>query len=81
MKSEEFLQDSKTLTGYKYKKGLVHDTSETSLLSPESSSSFLAHSYMCAHAQAMNEYRGDEVSTDVVVDGNLWTEIVDRRRK
>ena len=36
---------------------------------------------MRAHAQAMNEYRGDEMSTEVVVDQNLWTEIVDRRRK
>ena len=40
----------------------------------------LAHS--CArYAQAMNEYRGGEMSTEVVVDQNLWTEIVDRRRK
>ena len=38
-------------------------------------------SFMRAHAQAMNEYRGVEMSTEVVVDGNLWTEIVDRRRK
>ena len=34
----------------------------------------------CAHAQAMNEYRDGEMSTEVV-DRNLWTEIVDRRRK
>ena len=27
----------------------------------------------------MNEYRGGEMSKEVVVDGNLWTEIVDRR--
>ena len=39
------------------------------------------NSFMHAHAQAMNEYRGDEMSTEVVVDRNLWTEIVDRRRK
>ena len=38
-------------------------------------------SFMRAHAQAMNEYRGGEMSTEVVVDRNLWTEIVDRRRK
>ena len=31
---------------------------------------------MRAHAQAMNEYGGGEMSTEVVVDGNLWTEIV-----
>ena len=36
---------------------------------------------MRAHVQAMNEYRGGEMSTEVVVDRNLWTEIVDRRRK
>ena len=37
---------------------------------------------MRAHAQTMNEYRRGEVSTEVVaiVDRNLWTEIVDRRR-
>ena len=29
----------------------------------------------------MNEYRGGEMSTEVVVDGNLWTEIVDRGRQ
>ena len=34
---------------------------------------------MRAHAQAMNEYRGGEMSTEVVVDRNFWTEIVDRR--
>ena len=32
---------------------------------------------MRAHAQAMNKYRGDEMSTEVVVDGmcgrKLWT--------
>ena len=28
---------------------------------------------MHAHAQAMNEYRGCEMSTEVVVDRNLWT--------
>ena len=38
-------------------------------------------SFMCAHAQAMNEYRVGEMSTEVVVDGDLWTEMVDRRRK
>ena len=37
-------------------------------------------SFMRAHAQAMNEYCGGEMSTEVVVDGNLWTEVVDRRR-
>ena len=31
--------------------------------------------------QAMNEYGGGEMSMEVVVDQNLWTEIVDRRRK
>ena len=31
--------------------------------------------------QAMNECRGVKMSTEVVVDRNLWTEIVDRRRK
>ena len=36
---------------------------------------------MRAHAQAMNEYRGGERSTEVVVDGNVGKEIVDRRRK
>ena len=41
----------------------------------------LFRSFMRAHAQAMNEYRGGEMSTEVVVDRNLWTEIVDRRRK
>ena len=29
---------------------------------------------MCAHAQAMNEYHWDEMSTIVVVDRNLWRE-------
>ena len=44
-------------------------------------------SFMRAHALAMNEYREGPMSTEVVVrrqksvDGNLWTEIVDRRRK
>ena len=38
-------------------------------------------SFMRAHAQVMNEYCGDEMSTEVVVERNLWTEIVDRRRK
>ena len=38
-------------------------------------------SFMHMHAQAMNEYRGGEMSTEVVVDRNLWTEIVDRRQK
>ena len=34
----------------------------------------LAHS--CArYAQAMNEYRGGEMSSEVVVDRNLWTEL------
>ena len=41
-------------------------------------SSFFS-SFMRAHAQAMNEYRGGEMSAEVVVDRNLWTEIVDRR--
>ena len=36
---------------------------------------------MRAHVQAMNEYRGSEIWTEVVVDRNLWTEIIDRRRK
>ena len=36
---------------------------------------------MRAQAQAMNEYRGGEMLTEVVVDRNLWTEIVDRRQK
>ena len=35
-------------------------------------------SFMPAHAQAINEYRGGEMSTEVVVDGNLWREIVER---
>ena len=30
---------------------------------------------MRAHAQAMDEYRGGEMSTEVVVERNLWTEI------
>ena len=35
---------------------------------------------MRAHAQAMNEYREGKMSAaEVVVDRNLWTEIVDRR--
>ena len=38
-------------------------------------------SFVRAHAQAMSEYRGGKISTEVVVDRNLWTEIVDRRRK
>ena len=38
-------------------------------------------SFMRAHAQAMNKYGGDEMSREVVADRNLWTEIVDRRRK
>ena len=38
-------------------------------------------SFARAHAQAMNEYCGAEMSTDVVVDRNLWTEVVDRRKK
>mgnify|MGYP001795671925 CR=1 FL=1 len=32
-------------------------------------------SFMRAHAQAVNEYRGGEMSTEVVVDRILWTEI------
>ena len=36
---------------------------------------------MHAHAQTMNEYEGGVMLTEVVVDGNLWTEIVDRRWK
>ena len=35
-------------------------------------------SFMGAHAQAMNECPGGEMSTEVVVDLNLWMEIVDR---
>ena len=41
-------------------------------------------SYSClvsSFMQAMNEYRGGKMSTEVVVDRNLKTEIVDRRRK
>ena len=38
-------------------------------------------SFMCAHAQAMNEYRRGEMLTEVVADRNLWTEMVDRGRK
>ena len=38
-------------------------------------------SFMRARAQAMNEYRGGEMLTEVVVDRNLWMEIVDRRWK
>ena len=38
-------------------------------------------SFMRAHAQEMNEYLRGEMSTEVVVDRNLWTEILDRRRK
>ena len=34
---------------------------------------------MRAHAQAMNEYHEGEMSTEVVVDENLRTEIEDRR--
>ena len=41
----------------------------------------LFSSFMRAHAQAMNKYRGGEMSTKVVVDQNLWTETVDRKRK
>ena len=36
---------------------------------------------MSAHAQAMIEYRGGEMSTEKIVLRNLWTEVVDRRRK
>ena len=36
---------------------------------------------MRANAEAMKEYRVREMSTEVIVDRNLWTEIVDRRRK
>ena len=43
--------------------------------------SFCIISFMRTHAQAMNEYRGGEMSMEVVVDQNLWTEIVDHRRK
>ena len=35
---------------------------------------------MHEQAQVMNEYRGGEMLTEVVVDRNLWMEIVDRRR-
>ena len=38
-------------------------------------------SFTRAHAQAMNEYRGGEMSTEEVEERNLWTEIVDDRRK
>ena len=38
-------------------------------------------SFMRAHAQAMNEYRGGEMSTEMVVEQNLWTKNVDPRRK
>ena len=38
-------------------------------------------SFVRAHAKAMNECRGGEMSTEVVVDRNLWTEVLDRRRK
>ena len=41
----------------------------------------LFSSFMRAHAQAMNEYRGGEMSMEVVVDRNMWTETVERRRK
>ena len=37
--------------------------------------------YSCAHAQALNEYHEGEMSTEVVVDRNFWTESVIRRRK
>ena len=38
--------------------------------------------FMRVHTQAMNEYQGGEMSTEVVVDRNVWTtEIVDHRRK
>ena len=30
---------------------------------------------MHVHAQAMNEYHGGELLTEVVVDQNLWTEV------
>ena len=36
---------------------------------------------MRMHVQAMNEYRGGEMSMEVVVDRNLWMEIVDCRQK
>ena len=32
-------------------------------------------SFMCAHAQAMNEYRGGELTTEVVVHQNLHVEV------
>ena len=38
-------------------------------------------SFMRTHAKAINEYCGGEMSTEAVVDRNLWTEIVDLRRK
>ena len=41
----------------------------------------LFSSFMRTHAHAMNDYRWGEMSTEVVVDQNLWTEIVDRKRK
>ena len=43
--------------------------------------SFIFSSFMRAHAQAMNEYRGGEILTKVFVDRTLWMEIFDRRRK
>ena len=43
--------------------------------------SFLFCSFMHMHAQAMNEYCGGEMSTEVVVDQNLWMEIVGHRWK
>ena len=42
---------------------------------------FFFSSLMRAHAQIMNEYCWGEMSTEVVVDGNLWMDIVDRKRK
>ena len=40
----------------------------------------LFSSFKRTHAQAMNEYCGAEMSTEVVVDQNLWTDIVDHIR-
>ena len=37
--------------------------------------------FMRMHAQAMNEYRGGEMLMKVVIEWNLWTEVVDCRRK
>ena len=38
-------------------------------------------SFMCTNAKAMNEGHGGEMSTEVVVDRNLWMEVVDHIQK